>query len=116
MPQHWDYRRAPAQCNLRTLIKALVATRTILRLGLNFGRRDEHVWLGKGPARGIGNRSALRSPSGARGEPEAVSDAGVQVLRCGDATVCGCNSQGQDVTPGCRPSHQPAGRVLAKRT
>ena len=87
MPQHWDYRRAPAQCNLRTLIKALVATRTILRLGLNFGGRDEHVWLGKGPARGIGNRSALRSPSGARGEPEAVSDAGVQVLRCGDATV-----------------------------
>lgn len=54
---------------------------------------DENVGLKKKPAGGVGNRSALRSPSGARRKPEALSDARVPGLRCHDATVPRCTGE-----------------------
>ena len=52
--------------------------------------REMRVSVSKRQAGGVGNRSALRSPRGARRKPEALSDARVPGLRCRDAKRLEC--------------------------
>ena len=75
-----------------------------------------NVRHGKRPARGISSRSALRFRTGTRWEPEALSDARVQVLRYGDTTVRTGHSRGPDATSECCSGRERVGRVFAKRT